>query len=395
MRIAHFVSTFPPYQGGMGNVCFYQVKELAELNYQMTVFTPDYGRDKFQTSNFNFQIVYLKSVLKYGNAAFIPQVTEYLKNFEIIHLHYPFFGGAEIIWWYFLKPRKAKLVVQYHMDFVPPQSLNLSRLAGIVLNGYNRLLTPLIFRKASKILVSSNDYALNSKIIRSFFLSHQEKFLEIPLGVNSQHFQPQDKKNKKLMERWQILPEELIILFVGGLDKAHYFKGVNVLLQATAKLKIKNEKLRIKFIVVGEGELRSKYEKLADELKIKDWVIFAGQVSNEDLPDYYNLADVFVLPSINHSEAFGLVLLEAMSCAKPVITSNLAGVRTVVENGTDGFLVKPRNPDDLVEKIKILLTNKELRRKMGQAGRKKIEEKYSWQEIVKELEKLYKTLILK
>ena len=88
-------------------------------------------------------------------------------------------------------------------------------------------------------------------------------------------------------------------------------------------------------------------------------------------------------------EAFGLVLVEAMATGKPVIASNLPGVRTVVNNGKDGFLVEPKNVEDLTLKIQYLLENEEVRKKFGREGREKVEEKYLWEKIGEKLESVY------
>ena len=141
-------------------------------------------------------------------------------------------------------------------------------------------------------------------------------------------------------------------------------------------------------VIVGEGELKSRYQALAARLKIESRAKFVGYVAEKDLPKYYNLADVVVLPSIDKSEAFGLVL----ACAKPVIASNLPGVRSVVAEKVDGLLVEPRNIDELANKINYLLLNPELGVKYGKAGRVKVEAQYSWQIIGMQLDQLYQSL---
>ena len=102
---------------------------------------------------------------------------------------------------------------------------------------------------------------------------------------------------------------------------------------------------------MGNGNLRVEYERLAKELDLGEHVIFACSVSEEDLPKYYNLADLFVLSSIDSSEAFGLVILEAMASGVPVIASNLPGVRTLVKEGVTGYLAKAGDSEDLALKI--------------------------------------------
>jgi len=88
-------------------------------------------------------------------------------------------------------------------------------------------------------------------------------------------------------------------------------------------------------------------------------------------------------------EAFGVVLLEAMACGKPVIASNLPGVRTVVSDGEDGMLVRPRDVDDLAEKMQMLLDDPQQRREMGERGRAKVEARYAWPRIIPRLVQAY------
>lgn len=376
MRIAHLVCSFPPYQGGMGNSCFSQAKELALKGHEVVVFTPLY-RDEPQT-NYPFKVIKLKPIIKYGNAAFLPQIYQYLKDFDVIHLHYPFFGVAE-----FIKFFKKPVVLQYHMDVVG------KGLFKSFFNFHTRFILPKIIRRGDLILCSSYDYIKHSNIV-NLYKENPKKFVEIPFGVDLNIFTPQNK-DFFLLEKYNLSADEKIILFVGGLDKAHYFKGVENLIKSFSK--ISSKLLKTSLIIIGEGDLKPYYIKLAKDLGIANKIIFAGKVSNQDLPKYYNLSDIFILPSIDKSEAFGIVLLEAMACAKPSITSDLPGVRMVVDDKKTGLLVKLNNTDDLIEKLLYLLENNEECQKFGLAARKKVEEKYSWGKITSQLENIYFTLI--
>ena len=397
MKIAHIVSTYPPYRGGMGNVCYHQVKELVALGHKVTVFTPAYKLSSEEQLS-NVKVIYLKPFFKFGNAAVIPQIGGLLKDFDLIYLHWPFIGGAEVIlFWKLLQnlrrsasnPRKSALVVQYHMDLVGQGWRDL------FFKLYQSIFLPLMVKQAKKIVVSSLDYASNSPVLKKFLSKHKEKFIELPLGVDLEKFFPQEpaqklkkelglKETKPRSELGSTTGEDKIVLFIGGLDRAHYFKGLDVLLSAMTKV---DE--NIKLIVGGEGDLKERYQKMAVDLKIKDQIIFVGNIDDEQLVKFYNLADVFVFPSISRSEAFGLVLLEAMACAKPIIVSNLPGPRTLVKEGENGFLVKPGDANDLAKKIDLILKDRQLIKKMGERGRRLVEEKYSWKEIVQRLEKIY------
>ncbi len=375
MKIAHLTSTFPPYPGGMGNACYSQVRELIKHGHGVTVFTPDYRGEKLE--NQKFKIIFLKPIFKFGNAAFVPQITKYLKNFNIIHLNWPFIGAESVLLSKIFGRLKTPLVIQYQMDLID------RGWRGLFFNLYSLFFVPLLVRAADKIVVSSLDYARHSKIGR-YLSNNEKKFFEVPMGADIDKFTPQSKDNQ-LLEKHNLNRGEKIILFVGGLDRAHYFKGIKILLKAIARPEFKT--LNIKLLIVGKGNLKPRYEKLARSLGISEGVIFAGKVSNQDLPKYYNLADVCVLPSITSSEAFGLVLVEAMACAKPIVVSNLPGPRTLV-NG-NGMIVEIGNIEDLSQKLVLLLKDKKMLQEFGRNSRMLVETKYNWPVVSKKFEEIY------
>ena len=382
MKIAIITPTFPPYAGGIGKVAAFNARELKKLGHQVTVFTPFYQPVKEEFGD--LEIKRLKPLFKYGNAAFIPALGKMLKGFDIIHLHYPFFGGAELIWLQSrrLKKNGAKTILHYHMDVVGQGFLK------TIFRFHNKFILPRLAKKADKILFTSFDYG-NESNLSAELKKNSQNFMELPNGVDSRKFEPQPK-NENLLKKYEINPDDKIILFVGGLDKAHYFKGIEYLLQAANILRQANYFWRL--IIVGEGNLKNYYADYAGQLGLDNEVIFTGYVADDDLPKYYNLTDVCVLPSIDKSEAFGLALIEAMACAKPVVATNLAGVRSVVENEINGLLAEPKNADSLAAKINHLLVNPEIAKDFGLAGRKKVEEKYEWGRIGRKLDELYNNL---
>lgn len=375
MKIAHLVSTFPPYKGGMGNVCLAQVQELEKLGHKVVVFVP--GDVKNDREEHGFKVKHIKPLFKYGNAAFVPGIAKGLSDFDIIHLHWPFLGGAEVfLLWYWFKKPKAKLVVQYHMDPIAPG------LRGLIFKLISFLFNPLFFKKADKILISSLDYLKHSNI-KKYWLRDKEKFIVSPFGVDQARFYPKTKRPSLLRKHG--LENSQIILSVGRLDKAHYFKGVKPLIKVIDRLKSKMPDLKL--LIVGDGDLKQDYEKLVKDLNIENRVVFAGKIGDNELPDYYNLGDVFVFPSLTRSEAFGLVSLEAMACAKPIIVSDLPGPRTLVER--NGLIVKINNLNDLAEKIDYIFKDKQRLKEFGHHSLILVQEKYYWPQIVKEIEKIY------
>lgn len=382
MKIAIITSTFPPYPGGIGNVAASNAKELAKLGHEVTVFTPLYKPVKEEVTEVTIKRV--PPLFKYGNAAFVPALSWMLKGFDIIHIHYPFFGGAETVWLYKrkFKKRGAKIILHYHMDVVGEGIFKL------IFKFHKIFILPKIVKMSDKVIFTSMDYGQHSDLAKRL-KKKPEKFVEVSNGVDSKSFQPKDK-DQTLLTKHEIKTNEKIVLFVGGLDKAHYFKGVPYLIEAMSRLR--QSSYEWKLIIVGEGELKKDYINLVNQFKMHFKTIFTGYVPNDDLPKYYNLADVVVLPSIDKSEAFGLTLVEAMSCGKPVIATDLAGVRSVVTDGMDGFLVKPKDINDLSAKINYFLTNPDSIFEFGRAGRRKVKAKYDWGIIGDKLNELYKNL---
>ncbi|MCX5701463.1 MAG: glycosyltransferase family 4 protein [Candidatus Omnitrophica bacterium] len=159
------------------------------------------------------------------------------------------------------------------------------------------------------------------------------------------------------------------ILYVGAFIKR---KGVISLIAAFEKLDMAN----VGLILVGEGKEKDKYLKYIKEYNIKN-VFFEGFVQKEDIVKYYKLADVFVLPSFN--ETWGLVVNEAMACGLPVLSSKYAGVtEDLVKEGVNGYSFSPNKIDELVEKLKFILSNNELREKMGAKSLEIIKDKTVW-----------------
>ena len=351
MKIAIITPVFPPYLAGIGNIAAQEAAGLKQRGMDVTVFAPDYGKDATDNG-----IKRLKPFLKFGNAAWLLNLDKELSSFDVVHLHYPFIGAIDAVLRY-----KKPLIVTYHMDLVG------RGWKGLFFKIYTCLTLPKIINAADKILVSSLDYAQNG-FLAPYLKKWPEKFIEVSFGIELKS----RNDNSFLNDR-----TDKIVLFVGALDKAHYFKGVDILLDAVSCLKYK-------LIIVGDGDLRSRYEEKVKKLKIGDMVVFTGRVSDEKLSEYYQSANVFVLPSIDKSEAYGMVLLEAMAHGLPVIASNLPGVRGLVEKDR-GLLVEPGNIEKLSQALTRILSDESKHREMGASAKKWVEENRT---IEKEINKI-------
>jgi len=357
MRIGLTVSTFPPYQGGMGNMAWSYALGLTRRGHDVDVFCPAQGRGGGEQIDAPFAVHRLKPWLRVRNSALLPLLAGRLRGFDVVNLHYPFYGGAEAVFLSKkLRGRKLRLIVNYQMDNFGAGA------AGLFFKANAALLTPRLLAAADRVIVTSADYAAHSAAAGAF-ARFPDKFAAIPPGIDLERFRP-GPKDAALLARYGFAPEDRVVLFVGGLDRAHAFKGVGLLLEAWRGLAMD----RARLLVVGQGDLREGYRKTAEELGLGRSVVFAEPVGPAELAAHYRLADLFVLPSTDSSEAFGIVLVEAMACGVPVLASDLPGVRSVVEDGRNGRLFRAREPGDLLDKIRSILINEDMRKDMERAA---------------------------
>lgn len=373
MKIASVVCTYPPNASGMATSAYREDKILAE-DYEILNFSP----------------FTLKPWLHYGHGAFLPQLLWRLHSFDYIYLHYPFFGTAEIIWLFKLFFRRPKLVIHYHMDVKSDRWINrLLSLPSLIIRDQ-------LFNQAETIISASLDYVASSSI-KNYYKNHSSKFQEIPFGLDLKTYKP--KSNEALGHPGLTYAKEIVdfinnkfikrgrrqLLFVGGLDQAHYFKGVPILLKSLANLARSDWRLDI----VGTGDLQPGYEALSLALGINKQISFRGKLSDGDLIRTYQTADLLILPSINNNEAFGLVLIEALACGVPVLASDLPGVRRVFNDSQEGLLIKAGSTQDLQNKLKFILDHEDKRLAMARAARSLAENKYDEKNIKSRLKQIF------
>jgi glycosyltransferase involved in cell wall biosynthesis len=372
LRIAHVTATFPPYRGGTGNVCLQNARELARRGHEFHVYTAAIAGAPAEEARDGFFVHRLNPLLQVGNAPVLPQLLRSLHGFDVIHLHYPFFGGE--ITALAAKLARAPLLITYHQDVLLGGTL------GVVAKALEMTAGRLALRAAARLLFTSYDYGQASRV-RS--LLRAEQIGELSNGVDLERFSP-SAPQIDVRARHQIGRSSRIVLLVAALDRAHYFKGVDIFLGALAQLPPD-----IIAVIVGDGDMLPSYRAEANRLGISARICFAGRASDQELPDYYRSADLTVLPSITMGEAFGLVLLESLACGTPVVASDLPGVRTVVADQLDGLLVPPSDTAALASAIKQILSDEQLRRAMGLRGRAKAEARYDWRLIGERLEAIY------
>lgn len=241
-----------------------------------------------------------------------------------------------------------------------------------------RLLTKHSLTRASRIFPNSFDtknrfYSLFGKVFKR---KTRTIFPGVDLSLYSKPASIAD------IEKKYHLKGKRLVIYVGRLDKE---KGIEYLIRAA-------KDISAEIYILGGGDYQKELEKLTKELKLPN-VHFLGYFSKDyvkELRKFYQRADVVVVPS-TVKEAFGLVILEAMAAKTPVVASNIGGIPNIVKDGKTGFLVRPRSPKEIAEKVNKILSNEKLRQSMRERCFKLIEEKFTWERAARDIKDSYES----
>lgn len=225
-------------------------------------------------------------------------------------------------------------------------------------------------KKSDGIICISN--SVRNEVLAIVGRKYEDKIQVIYNGVDTEKFRPLSKIDE-LRRIYDLNEDDKVILYVGLLQARkgihHIINGVKSLLKRHSNLKV---------LIVGKGErLYSRY--LLNLAKPKDNFIFLGKVSHNKLLELYNIADVYVIPSVY--EPLGNVVLEAMACGKPVLARKAGGLQEIVKHGVTGFLLEGEGKyfeQQLMNYINILLDDDKLRNDMGNNARRYVEDNFSW-----------------
>ncbi len=371
MRIAFLVSTFPPHIGGMGRVCFEEAKRLSD-KHQVTVITLDYGSCQYADEKFPFKVRRIKPLLRIGDGGWLVNLSRELAGFDLVHLHYPFYGAAGSL----ITAKKLigfPFVVTYHMD---PQGNGLKR---ILQNLYDLLYSKILFRLADRVIAVDEDYFNVSKCGRYI---DKKKLLILPNCVDTDIFKPDnsDWSSTGLPE----LKEKKTVLFVGNFLAV---KNLEFLFEIFPRFKDETV-----LLIVGGGYDEKRLKALVKNTVYEKRVIFIGSVNDEKrLSAFYRAADLVAVPS--RSESFSLVAVEAMASGGVVLANNIPGIKSRIIDGVDGFLAKLDDQNDWVEKAEMIFSLSGVeRQEISSRARAKLMD-CSWNSHIDSLEKIYQDYI--
>jgi phosphatidylinositol alpha-mannosyltransferase len=362
---------------GIGTLCYYNARALRDLGCDVQVYASRKGLHVAESSLPHYH--FMDSRFSIGQAYLTPDLLA-LPRADVWHLHFPFMLGSELLLLRALQLR-VPIVVSYHSD------LQAGGIRRPIFWAYNRTVTPLLLHHARSICVLSHDYADSCFYGQTVFRRRHADVREIPSAVDTDIYRP-DIDPTPVLARHGISSSERVILFVSSLDRSHARKGLGLLLEAVAQLA--DEDCRL--IVVGDGDMRQEYEAMAQKLRIGQRTVFAGRASAELLPAYYAAASIVAVPSLP-PEAFGQVLAEGMAAGRPVIASNIPGVRLVVRDQETGFLIRPGDRDMLVMRLRQLLASSELRLQLGANGRAWVQRMYTWPAVGGRLMQVYREVL--
>jgi glycosyltransferase involved in cell wall biosynthesis len=209
----------------------------------------------------------------------------------------------------------------------------------------------------------------------------------IPMGVNAEYF----ASGKRYRLREDVPDDACVVLFVGRLVEK---KGVEDLIKAFSLLP---NGTRAQLWIVGDGELRIELETLAEQTGVRKQTTFWGRMPNDQLPDFYAAADLFVGPSVvaasGDTEGQGVVFLEAMAAGLCVLATKAGGISEVVEDGRTGVLVEPKNPRQLADAMTQLITDKQRRSALAANAFEKVKNTYSWTTVAMQFHDLYRSVL--
>ncbi|MBO6793739.1 MAG: glycosyltransferase family 4 protein [Balneolaceae bacterium] len=364
MRLFFVTQDFPPETGGIQTYSFEHAKGLAKHVEQVTVIAPDKpGAKAFDAKqHFDTKRLSILNTLLFLPLLFkLPVWAKKMKIDTVVHAQ-----------WQTMLPsimakklgRIDQIVVAAHARELLFNPFGDSFLGGI----YQKYMRWLLSK--ADLLLPVSDYTKDLLIN----LGVDEAKIEVLInGTDPTQFYPLDvSEQKKAME----LENKFVILTVTRMVER---KGIDTVIEALSVLK--DQIPEFAYLVVGDGPDRSKLEQLARTKKVDKLVTFCGKVPYDELNTYYNLGDVFVMPSKTATpdvEGFGIVFLEANACAKPVIGTYSGGIPSAIIHEKTGLLVEENNPKELSQAILRLYKNQELAKEYGTQGLLRIKEEANW-----------------
>jgi glycosyltransferase involved in cell wall biosynthesis len=376
MKIVQFAPYFIPYTGGQENYIYNLSTHLVKNANQVNILTANYPECKAKESVKGILVSRYPCFARPLRNPIVPKLLspdENISDYDIIHTHnehsFAAMAAARIS-----KKKNTPLIVTCHgqLRFDNPLYDSIERL-------YNRSLGRSVFEKADAIVALSSS---DKGYISSFGID-KDKIAIIPNAIDPAELDRYRLRCDELeaFKEWYNLSGKRIVLYVGQIIQR---KGISYLLKSIPLI-LQGSKEEPVFVFVGKGDALKDSLCLAQELGIEKNVIFTGPVSARDLVAFYQIADIFVLPSL--SEGLPTSILEAMYFGLPVVSTDIPGVKDHFNDFA--ILVPPKNELALSNAIISVLDDEDFASMLSRRGRKLVLDKYTWDNIVGCYELLY------
>lgn len=331
-------------------------------------------KKSISTINRTIRGVNVKYLANFGFIASLPMSPSYFKAIsklegDILHIHEPF-PWADLALRLLPGIRKnfSKVVVSWHSDIIRQKW---------VLSVYKKYIINLL-NVADKIIVSNDSLIKNS----SFLPEYKSKCTVIPIGTDISW-----AKKSQIKVDFEKISAEKSILFVGRLV---YYKGIEYLIEAMSSIN------KAHLTIIGSGPLKNRIIQQIKNLNLQNKVFLIPEVDETKLHMYFNECDIFVLPSVEKSETYGIVQIEAMACGKPIISTELGtGTSFINQNDVTGIVVPPRDSNILAKAINKLLENDNFRLTLGNNAKRRAFTEFTAEIMVKRVYDLYEKILSK
>ncbi|MCD4670529.1 MAG: glycosyltransferase family 4 protein [Actinomycetia bacterium] len=368
MKILHATKKYPDIMGGDSTVVAGLAKYQRKIGHRVYVLTSNCSKVRksaavtkygLKIDALNLDKINLKRIISLFILFFY--LFFYLKRIkpDIVHSHSPDLG----------------FILSFHCKLYGIPIINTCH--GIT---FNDIHYSFIKRKLEEFFIKYSNFnkitIINKSSLKDFRKLTIKDVCYLPNGIDLELFQ----KERHNINR------KTIFLFVGRIEEE---KGLNYLIHAVNKLRKKEKGFEV--LLVGKGVDQKYFQELVISLKLNNYIKFLGEKNINEVIDYYYKSDVLILPSLH--ESFPVTVLEAWAAKLPVIISNVGGVSIICDNKENAIMVPPGDSEIISEAMIALIKNPELRRELGENGRKLVEKNYGWDKIVKEIESIYKEII--
>ncbi len=361
---------YPPVVGGVEGHINLLANGLKDRGIKVEVLVSN-TKAKLEIENINgIRVTKVPQLGRFASAPLNASLSTWVRRLgreaDVIHFHFPNPTGEMAS---LLSGLNSKIVVTYHSDIIRQ-----AKLAKVYSPFLRRFL-----KNSEAIIATSPPYVESSEVLRQF----RDKCRVIPFGIDISRFQLNHERSEQVAEIRRSYGTP-IILFIG---RFRYYKGLYMLLEA-----MKGVMGNLLLIGIGPMERELK-ERVAVDAGLREKVFFLGELSDEDVVCHLQACDVFVLPSIFRSEAFGIVLLEAMACGKPLISTELGtGTSFVNQHQETGLVVPPCDAGILAEAINYLVTNPEIMERLGKAAKERAEKYFCLDRMVEDVIRTYQDI---